>query len=356
MPASPGDPALDALMLPFTDGSLAWPGDGALLLGAREGAALQRQAWPGLVCEQTFKPEVDALRAAGRDVRLPDDSRWPLVLVLPPRQREHARAVFAEALARLQPGGLVVAAMANDEGARSGEGDLAQLAGPVASKSKFKCRVFWARPADGQYGTALAQQWRELDVPRAVVDGRFTSRPGLFAWDRVDIASALLAEHLPGNLAGRAADLGAGYGFLSAELLQRCPGITTLHAYEGDARACALLPGNLAQFADRVAIDVRWHDVTAGLPERYDVVVTNAPFHAQSRAERPDIGRAFIAAAAAALEPGGRLWMVANRHLPYEEELADGFGQSRVVAQRAGFKIVEAVRAARPPAGRPPRR
>ena len=356
MPAFPGDPALDALMLPFTDGSLDWPEDGALLLGAREGAALQRQPWPGLVCEQDFKPEVDALQAAGRDVRLPDDGRWPLVLVLPPRQREHARAVFAGALARLRPGGLLVAAMANDEGARSGEGDLAQLVGPVASKSKFKCRVFWARPGAEAAGSALAQAWRALDAPRPVVDARFTSRPGLFAWDRVDIASELLAEHLPADLAGRAADLGAGYGFLSAELLRRCAGITTLHAYEGDARACALLPGNLASFAGRVAIDVRWHDVTSGLPERYDVVVTNAPFHAQSRAERPDIGRAFIAAAATALEPGGRLWMVANRHLPYEEELAAGFGQSRVVAQRSGFKIVEAVRAARAPAGRPPRR
>ncbi|HST44340.1 MAG TPA: methyltransferase [Luteimonas sp.] len=356
MPASPGDPALDALLLPFTDGSLAWPDDGALMLGAREGAALQRQPWPGLVCEQTFKPEVDALRSAGRDVRDPDGRLWLLVLVLPPRQREHARAVFADALARLRPGGVVVAAMANDEGARSGEGDLARLAGPVASKSKFKCRVFWARPAAGQGDAALALEWRALDAPRPVVGGRFTSRPGLFAWDRVDIASALLAEHLPGDLAGRAADLGAGYGYLSAELLRRCPGITALHAYEGDARACALLPGNLAPYVDRVALDVRWHDVASGLPDRYDVVVTNAPFHAQSRAERPDIGRAFIAAAAAALEPGGRLWMVANRHLPYEEELAAGFGQSRVVAQRAGFKIVEAVRAARVPAGRPPRR
>ena len=60
----------------------------------------------------------------------------------------------------------------------------------------------------------------------------------------------------------------------------------------------------------------------------------------------PDLGRAFIAAAAVALNPGGRLWLVANRHLPYEEALGSGFGQVRTVAQEGGFKIVEAVKAA----------
>ena len=38
----------------------------------------------------------------------------------------------------------------------------------------------------------------------------------------------------------------------------------------------------------------------------------------QSRADRPDVGRRFIAVAAESLKPGGRLYLVANRHLPYE--------------------------------------
>jgi len=36
------------------------------------------------------------------------------------------------------------------------------------------------------------------------------------------------------------------------------------------------------------------------------------------------------------------LWLVANRHLPYEAVLDQGFGQVRTVAQEHGFKIVEA--------------
>jgi 16S rRNA (guanine1207-N2)-methyltransferase len=83
------------------------------------------------------------------------------------------------------------------------------------------------------------------------------------------------------------------------------------------------------------------------LEQRYDVIVTNPPFHASGRADRPDIGRAFIAAAAAALVPAGRLWLVANRHLPYEAELARHFSQVRCVLQHDGFKVVEATGATR---------
>jgi 16S rRNA (guanine1207-N2)-methyltransferase len=88
-----------------------------------------------------------------------------------------------------------------------------------------------------------------------------------------------------------------------------------------------------------------WHDVTSGLLGQYDVIVCNPPFHVQGRLDRPDIGRRFIAAAAQSLKPKGRLWLVANRHLPYEDALTGNFQRVRVVAQAHGFKIIEAQRA-----------
>lgn len=349
------DAALETLFLPFIDGLLTWPplaaADGTLFLRARDGWPLHQRAWPGLVCEQSFRPAAEALERSGLSLLEEDDPRrHALVLVLPPRQRDEARALFARAIARCAPGGRIVACLPNDEGAKSGESDLARIAGKVSSLSKNKCRVFWTAPLDGPADPALAAEWAKADAPRRIVDGRFVSRPGVFAWDRIDPASRLLAEHLPGDLDGHAADLGAGYGYLATELLSRCPGITAVDLFEAERRALDLARANLAPFADRAALDFHWHDVTRGVDGRYDVIVCNPPFHAQGRGDRPDIGRRFIAVAAQALKPGGRLWLVANRHLPYEAELDAHFGRVRTVAQEGGFKIVEGEKARAEPA------
>lgn len=334
---------LDTLLLPFDRGVLSWPETGVLYLRARAGVALHGRR--GLVCAQGFRPDADALEAAGFALDTDPTRRFEIVLVLPPRQRDEARALFAEAIARCAPGGRVVACVANNAGAKTAEGDLAAIAGPVAVESKHKCRVFWTAPLQGPANTELAAQWTAADAPQPIDGGRFMSRPGLFAWDRIDPASALLARHLPAALAGDAADLGAGFGYLSAELLERCAGIRTLDVVEAEARALDLARSNLARYADRAELRFHWLDATRGLPGRYDVIVTNPPFHTRDRLDRPDLGRRFIDVAAAALRPRGRLWLVANRHLPYESAFASGFAQVRTVATGGGFKVIEGVRA-----------
>lgn len=342
------DPALQALLLPFLDGALDWPAEGALFLGARDGWPLHQRRWPGLACVQGFKPAYDALVRSGFDVAATPDPgrRWPLVLLLPPRQREAARALYVQSLDLLAPGGRIVAAIANAEGARTAAADLARVAGPLQVLSKHKCRVTWTAPLEGAADPVLAAEWRGLGGPRSlgftVAGHPVRSRPGVFAWDRIDRASALLAAHLPTDLSGAGADLGAGWGYLSMEVLARCPGVGAMDLYEADADALELARANLAPFASTAALGFHWHDVATGLPRRHDFIVTNPPFHAQGRADRPDIGRAFLGAAADALAPRGRLWLVANRHLPYEDVLHARFATVRTVAQAEGFKVIEA--------------
>lgn len=362
MTADGRDPALETLFLPFETGLLTWPAEGgvspssALFLRARDGWPLRQQPRPGLICEQSFKPDADALERSGWGVAGQDvagtTTDHALVLLLPPRQRDEARALFAQALQRCAPGGIVVASIPNDEGAKSGESDFKRLCGLDGSVPKHHCRVFWVRRDDARIDAALLAEWSTLDAVRPILGGRFVSRPGVFAWDRVDPASQLLAEHLPAELRGRAADLGGGYGYLSTELLQRCPSITSLDLFEAEARALDLARRNLADAVTRLPVRFLWQDVTTGLSDTYDVIITNPPFHAQQSAARPDIGRAFIEAAAAALVPGGRLWLVANRNLPYESVLDEGFGSVRIIAQQQGFKIIEAIKGVVAPAQR----
>lgn len=349
------DTTLETLLLPFAAGDLPWPAERPIrFLGARDGWPLRQFPLQSLTCEQPFRPLAATLERANLRIALPDDDVQTdrsaddaLVLVLPPRQREYARALLARALTRATPGGRVIVCAANNEGAKAVQGDLAQLAGAVDVRTKHHARVMWTPPLPATaHAPALRDAWLQLDAPRPILDGRFVSRPGVFAWDRIDAASALLTEHLPSDFAGRGADLGAGWGYLADALLRRNPRMTAFDLFEADARALALARTNLAGGTHAATLGFHWHDVAAGLPASYDVIVSNPPFHATARDARPDIGRGFIASAADALQPGGRFWLVANRHLPYEQALAARFARVLTHAQRDGFKVIEAVKAA----------
>ena len=54
------------------------------------------------------------------------------------------------------------------------------------------------------------------------------------------------------------------------------------------------------------------------------------------------LGQAFIRAAARLLRPKGTLFMVANRHLPYETTLANSFGTVQDRGDDPRFKILQA--------------
>ena len=333
---------VETLLLPF-ENDLRWS-TSAAFLRAREAPALHGHDLSSIVCEQSFKPHADELERAGLQVQAEISGSFPIVLVLPPRQRDEGRALLARALQMTAPGGFIVSCQHNQEGGRTMESDLTKLAGAVSTLNKHRCRVCWTKVTPDSFNPELIDEWLALDSPQRIADGRFVSRPGLFAWDRIDVGSQLLAKHLTADLQGTAADLGAGFGFLSAELLARCPRITSIDLYEAEARGLTLAKQNLSEFASRATLNYRWHDVTAGLASPYDVIVTNPPFHTSSREDRPDIGRSFIRVAADALRPRGHLWLVANRHLPYEAILNERFGRIRQVASEHGYKIIEAIK------------
>ena len=79
--------------------------------------------------------------------------------------------------------------------------------------------------------------------------------------------------------------------------------------------------------------------------ERFDVVVSNPPFHLGKSTELA-IPWAFIDEAYDRLAPGGRLYLVANRTLPYERLIAERFGDVRTAHDGRRFKVIGSVRRA----------
>lgn len=332
------DPVLDTLMLPLESGEVALPAGPVLFLRARTGFAADILPRDRIVCNQSFKPAYDALSRAG--FAMSDaDGGYGLTLVLPQRQRDENRALLARAVKATADGGIVMTAQANTQGAKTFESELEALTGSVTSQSKNKCRVFWARIDHGRVDSALLEQWLVNDEPRRNEAG-YLSRPGLFAWDRIDAGSKLLADRLPADLSGRAADFGAGFGYLADAAFKQCPKLTQIDLYEAEQRALDLAQENLSAYANRTGF--HWADVTRGVSGDYDVIISNPPFHVD-REDRSDLGQSFIRAAANALKPGGQFLMVANRHLPYEETLKAAFKSVKMLADTGGYKVLLAI-------------
>jgi 16S rRNA (guanine1207-N2)-methyltransferase len=167
---------------------------------------------------------------------------------------------------------------------------------------------------------------------------------GLFSADGADPASVALATALPRQLSGRVADLGAGWGYLSRAVLAH-PGVTELHLVEADHTALGLARDALGQ--DPRA-RFHWADATTfATVTGLDAVVSNPPFH-RGRAADPGLGRAFIAAAARLLAPSGTLYLVANRHLPYEAALSAAFAEVADLVPGTDTPAYKLYRAARP--------
>ncbi|MEX1660836.1 class I SAM-dependent methyltransferase [Thioclava sp. 15-R06ZXC-3] len=310
------------------------PDEGQIALFAPAGAQdLSALPLERLVVIQPFKPDHDALAARGVAMAQTPAGPYAAAVVFAPRAKAQARALLAQACASVTPGGSIYIDGAKFEGIDS---LLKELRGHVAldapiAKAHGKIARF---PADPK---ALAD-WTARDYEAAP---GFVTRPGVFSADGVDEGSALLAACLPETLPARVADLGAGWGWLSGQVLAR-GGVQEIALYEADAIALDCARRNItdprAQF--------HWEDVTR-LPAgpRYDAIVMNPPFH-KSRDAEPGLGEAFIAAAARLLTPSGTLWMVANRHLPYGDALAQTFRDIQEVTPPSGpstrFRITRA--------------
>jgi len=332
---------LTALLSPVETGVVPLPASGRGVFLRAEADAALAPLKSTLVCEQGFRPAFNALVAAGCEAH-PEvvGTGFDYALVLISKHKTAALADLARAYGMLKPGGLLLAAGRSDAGGQAIAKIVAKTFSEVGQASKHHCRIFWLRR--GPTPPQQLAEWLAGGDMRHVPAIDAISAPGVFGWDKVDKGSALLAETLDARIGGRVADFGAGWGYLSREILRRCPGVTKFEAVEAEHAALAAARRNLAA-PEGVEIAFRWHDVAAepglGL---YDWVIANPPFH-EGKAGDPDIGRAFIRAARKALAPKGRLRLVANRHLPYETAIAAAFRSQRCVAETAAFKVIEAL-------------
>lgn len=312
----------------------------ALVLGAsaawRPPEGTERDAF---VHVQPFRPDFLALQRAGHSVFADFPAgRFAYVYIQVSRYRARTESWTESALAHLRPGGWLVVGGGLKNGADAIARRLAKRFPGGERLSKHHGVAFHVCVADPEAARLPA-------APNHFhIHSGWVTAPGAFSADEIDPASRLLVENLPADMSGRVADFGAGWGYLAGEIATRFPGVCHVDLYEADHEALGAAKANLAHRATSVEAGFFWFDLASeAVPRRYDVIAMNPPFH-QGRAADPAMGLAFIVAAAKALKPGGRLFMVANRRLPYETALAKEFSRSGETAGNPQFKILWAVR------------
>ena len=286
------------------------------------------------ICEQSHRHLFLELEQSGYDV-LPDVSARQEIataaIVLLGRNRLMNEFKIAEAWKRLPTGRRLIVAGNKKDGIGSIRKWFGHHAETKESYSKHHAVVFWA---DKQDDAVLP--FPDLETS---IDG-YVLAEGMFSSSGPDKGSMLLAEHFDNRISGIVADLGAGWGYLSAELLKRSDAVRQIDLFETDHHSLIAAKENLARHDDKIT--THWNDITTEFPKKpYDWIIMNPPFHT-GRAAQPGLGTRFIEVAASTLPRGGRLLMVSNKNLPYEKTLETTFRQFKKIDERDGFKVIEA--------------
>ncbi|MES3032569.1 MAG: methyltransferase [Gemmatimonadota bacterium] len=277
--------------------------------------------------------------------------RADLVAIRIPTEKLALLQLLADAFGLLRVGGQCCIAGATNEGIKSAATVLQALFGNatvLGTESGHRAVMAVKRAPTPVDTAALAtaflphDAFHPIDVTLRGARVQLFSRPGVFSWEHLDEASAILAEVMEVRDGDDVLDLGCGSGPLGLTAA-RLSGHGRICMVDVDSEAvrCA---ARAVSVAGLTTCEVLSSDVASAVSDRrFDVVVTNPPFHVGKGTDL-DVPAQFILDAHAVLKPGGSLQLVANRTLPYERLMRELFGNLRVLHDGPRFKVLAATR------------
>lgn len=313
----------------LTTGALVLPASGKIaVIRPRIGDDLSSLPKDRVQVITGFRPDYDYFEQQGWSVARGMDGPYAAAIVCLPRAKADARALLAQAASHAVPGGLIAVDGQKTDGVDSVYKDLRVMLPVSDALAKAHGKIF---------SFAAGPELASWSFARSEIAGGFVTQPGVFSAAGPDRGSVLLAAALPAKLPARVVDLGAGWGYLSRAILAR-DGVATLDLVEAEDAALACARVNISD--PRAAF--HWADATSFKPAQpVGAVVCNPPFHT-SRDADPALGIAFLMAAQRMLSGSGALYLVANRHLPYDRVLTSLFRDIEVIGGDTAFKLTRA--------------
>src|SRR6266702_5887306 len=183
------------------------------------------------------------------------------------------------------------------------------------------------------------------DTPNVVAPlagARLTNLPDLlptaFSEGKLDEGTRLLVDALEVHTTDIALDIGCGAGYLGMQIAHVASKghVTMVDASLVAVDAAQIMVEQSGMTNVRVLASNGTQAVKA---QRFDLIVTNPPFHLGG-IQTTEIGERFIREAAQVLRPRGRFYLVANRFLKYEPTMRTCFHSVEEVGGNTRYKVL----------------
>lgn len=247
----------------------------------------------------------------------------------------------------VQPGGTVYIIGEKHAGIKSSDKDLAKYIGPVTySDAARHSHIYGAQLTASKIsrvGPKNNLDYWEQQYPETVNDVsiEIVSLPGVFSHGRMDDGTRLLLETLELPKTGRILDWGCGAGTIGTYIKKRWPD-TTVEMVDSNAIAVeaarrTVLANNL------IGTLVYPTDIFSDVPEKYDMIVSNPPFHGGVETDYSMVER-FILESYNHIEQHGKMIIVANTFLKYKPLLEKRFKHCKILTDNNRYRVYEVVR------------
>lgn len=263
----------------------------------------------------------------------PDHLRESSVVLIWPKSKDLGRCLLQ--LCASQCSRLIIVG-ANDAGGKSiakAAPDLIKQA--VKIDSARRCSL-WQIDLESSQSTSF--NWLQQAQSFNHQQHGFVTLPGVFSHGRLDVGTQLLLEYLPAPAMGRILDLGCGSGVIGLSMKMRNP---DLRLVLSDVDLLATRSTEINALRHGLDVEIVNSNGMNDIDGEFDFIISNPPFHQGTKTNYEFAQRLFIDASQQLVDQG-QLWIVANRHLAYEEWARDAFDHVEIMAQEQGFKLIMA--------------
>jgi 16S rRNA (guanine1207-N2)-methyltransferase len=276
---------------------------------------------------------------------------FSLIAIDLPKGRKLARRWLIESYFLLIPGGELYIAGANAQGIQSIIKDAQELFGNaviVGYKKGNRCALVRKEgkrtnlPVWSLEPGIAPGSWITFNVEIKGKELTIFSLPGIFSHDRLDEGTRLLIETAVFPSSAKILDVGCGYGVLG--LFAAAQAITSrIDLVDSNRLAVAASRKNIS--VNKLEnVQITCSDLLERVQEnRYHLIISNPPFHAGKETNYA-ITTAFLHQAFKALEPGGKLLIVANQFIRYDYIMNAVFGNVKKLVQTKRFNILAATK------------